>query len=791
MTRHPALSAVAILTLALGIGFSTAIFSVTERTLVRPLPFPDPERLVMVWETWAAGGTDRAWVSPPNFSDWQEQAATYLDLAAYEKGENLNLAGEGEPERVEGSIVSDSFFSVLGVNAFQGRTFLPGEGRREGIRLAVLAHGLWKRRYAADPKVVGRPIQINGREWTVVGIMPPRFGFPRTTEVWLLAFPAVWDLPRTTHFLETVGRLKPGVSQQQAQRALEAVASRLAAQHPESNAGWGVTLRPLHRELVGDLRPALLVLAGSVSLLLLIACANVANLMLARASVREPEIAVRMALGASRGRLVRQLLTESLLLAFLAGVLGLFLALIGLQTLDALTPPALPKPETAKLDAGLLAIAFIVSLATGILFGLLPAFQGSKPGRSGLGSIREKLTGTANRRSGRLWRWALVTVEMALSLTLVIGAGLLIRSFLRLSQVDPGFDPKGVLTFRLSLPSGRYPDQSRVAGFTLQLLERLGSLPGVEAAGVASSLAAADNVGGTSFEPEGDFTLERGEQLLANYVFVSSGYFAALHVPLLSGRDISARDRPDAPPVVVVNHSLARRFWPHGDAVGKRLKVGLGRSDWYEIVGIVGDVHEEGLTAKPRPTLYLSVLQGPNWTLAVALRGSVPPRALVASARQAVLSVDPQQPIFDIESYDQRLAGSIAHQRFSMLLLSLFAFLALLLASVGIYSVMSYFVAQRRHEIGIRMALGARPNQVSRLVAGQGLTIASVGVGFGLIASFAAGRLMSGLLFGVSAEDLVTFVTVPLFLLGVATVAVYLPARRAARVDPVLALKTE
>lgn len=787
MVLHPGFSAVVVLTLALGIGASTAIFSLVEQVLLRPLPFPQAEQLVKIWETQPASGLDRMWASPDNFLDWRRQSGeVFQDIAAYQDGINVNLSGDGQPERVQASAVSSSFFSVLGTAPLLGRTILQ-QDQETGERVVVLGHDLWRRRYGAERGIAGKAVRISGNSYLVLGVMPPHFRFPANSELWVLLSEERWKQGRDAHFLDVVGRVRPGVTVEQSQRAMGLVASRLAEQHLDTNSGWGVTVIPLHRELVGDVRPALLVLLGTVLLVLLIACANVANLKLARSAAREPEIAVRVALGASRPRLLRQLLIESLLLAGMGGIVGLLLAIAGLRGLEALSPIDLPHHGDTGIDLRLLAIAILVSLVTGLLFGLIPALQGSRPG---LQALRVGRSAGLGGPAGRRWRNTLVVIEVCLSLVLLIGAGLLIRSFLKLTSVDPGFDARNTLIVRLALPSAKYSELSGVVAFYQGLLDRFSRLPLVESVGATNALPLTDEAGGTSFQIEGRSELP-SEQLLANYVQVSPGYFASLGASLIAGRDFDLRDRQGSPPVVIVNQAMARQFWPRGDALGKRISIDLGEPKRYEIIGVVRDIREQGLDVEQRPAVYLSHAQHPYRSMAVLLRTASDPLALASSVRREVLEIDNELPLFGVESLEEHLAKAVARQRFSMLLVGFFAIVALILAALGVYSVMAYTVARRSHEIGIRMALGARPVEIVKLIVGQGLALTMFGVIAGLLASLALTRLLSSLLFGVGANDLATFVSVPLLLLVVAFVATYLPAQRAARVDPVTALKTE
>jgi putative ABC transport system permease protein len=782
---HPGFSAVVVLTLAAGIGLSTAVFSLVEQILLRPLPFPEPQRLVVVWERWPAQGLDRMWASPPNFIDWRREGGdVFQDLAA-RQDRDFNLTGGGEPERVKGSAVSGSFFSLLEIPALLGRPIQPQE-ERGGGKVVVLGHDLWRRRFGGDREVIGRTIQIDDQSFAIVGVMPASFRFPSHAELWVPLSKEFWEAPREAHFLDVLGRLKPGITLEQARERMAIIATELSRQYPGSNNGWGISVVPLHRELVGEVRPALLLLLGAVLLVLLIACANAANLKLARATTRESEIAVRIALGASRFQLFRQLLLENILLAFVAGVAGLVLAILALLALRELSPLALPLQANTALDFRLLGITILISLVTGLIFGLLPAIKGS---RLNFQALRLGRAGGTAKSTRRL-RNALVVSEIALALMLLISASLLIRSFSRLTAVDPGFESKNVLLVRVSLSPQRYTEDHQIIDFFSRLVEQLENIPGVSSVGMTTAVPLSDEAGGTSFEPEG-LTASAGEKLLANYISVGPGYFESLGVPLVDGRSFDSRDRRDSRPVVIINKAMADKIWQGRRAVGERIKINLDREDWYEIVGVIRNIREEGLDVEQRPAMYLPSAQMPSRSMVLALRAQADPTALASVVRREVWAIDREQPVFGIQTLEEHVSQVLARQRFSMTLVTFFAGLALLLAALGIYSIIAYTVARRSHEIGIRMALGARPAEVTKLIVGQGLLLAALGVLAGLVASFLLSRLMSGLLFGVSATDLVTYVLIPLILLFVAVFAAYLPASRAARISPVIALKRE
>lgn len=785
IAKAPGPSTIIILTLGLGIGASTAILSLFEQILLRPLPFPESERIVSLWEVQLSNNSQRIKTSLPNFLDWANQGQkTFESLAAYQDGLGFNMTQEEGPERVPGAAVTSSFFSVLGVEPIRGRTLLPSEGK-DGEAVVVLSHDLWLRHFGGDPGLVGRAVPVNGRNHLVVGIMPPDFHFPGKSMLWTPLPPDRWTRPRTSHFLKVLGRLRPGVSVVQARSRMNGIASRLAEQYPDSNKVYGISLLPLHQDLVGEVRPALLALLGAVGLVLLIACANVANLELARSGARRTEIAVRVALGASRLRVVRQCLAESLLLAAGGGIVGLCLAAGALKGLSARSPVELPQQENIGLDIRVLGINLTLVLFTGLLFGLFPALRMSRPSFESLRSGRH---GDSDGRSNKLLRSGLIVAEMALALILLTGAGLLIRSFASLTQVDPGFRPHNALIFRLSLPATKYAEQYQVAAFCERLIERLAGLPQVKHAATTNSLPLAGETGGTNFLPEGQ-TLPLPEQPLTTYVLVSPGYFDALGAPLLEGRDFSLQDREDSAPVVIINRALARRYWPDRAVVGHHITSGLGDKP-LEIVGVVQNIQEEGLEIEQRPAIYLPISQGPiSRSIVVVVRTFGPAPALAGRIRKEVLAIDPEQPVYGLQTLDDHLEEVLARRRFSMLLITVFAAVALCLAALGIYGVMAYSVSQRIREIGTRMALGAKPSGITVLILRHGLGLAALGALAGLVVALGLSRVISGLLFGVGETDLTIFTSVFALLLMVGLLATYLPARRAALTSPAVVLK--
>jgi putative ABC transport system permease protein len=794
LARNPGFTVVAVLTLALGIGANTAIFSVVNAVLLRPLPYHDPESLVMVWETDSNRNVNEEWVSPPNFLDWSSQNRVFQHMAAFTV-RSFNLSGVEEPQRLEGYRVSASLFPLLGVEPALGRAFQSDEDRFGGLRVVLLSHGLWQRRFGADPQVIGRTLTLNDESVTIMGVMPPGFSFPgREADLWVpMAFTATDKSTRGGHYLRVVGRLQPGITLDQAQAEMNTIARRLEREYPASNTGAGVNLVSLHEAVVSDVQPTLLVLLGAVGFMLLIVCANIANMLLARAVMREKEIAIRTALGAGRRRIVRQLLTENLLLALLGGVVGLLLALWGLDLLLLLNPGTIPRLEETSIDTQVLGFALGISLLTGIVFGSVPAMRVSSP------DLNETLKEGGRRPAGasrhRL-RSFLVLSEVALTLVLLIGAGLMINSFLRLQSIDPGFNPDNLLTMRVDLPGSKYAALHQRSMFYEQVLRNVESLPGVRSAGVISRLPLASQGGSVGLTIEGQLAPRAGEEQGANYRVISPSYFRTMGTPLLKGRDFSEQDTREAPRVVMINQAMARRYWPDKDPIGKRLKLGRVSSNnpWLTVVGVVGDLRQFELSTKPRPEIYLPYAQlHMFWAAprALVVRTASDPMGVVAVVRGEIWAVDEDQPVSNIMSMEQVISESVAKPRLYSVLMGLFGAVALVLAAIGIYGVISYTVSQRTHEIGIRMALGAQPRDIFRLVVGQGMGLVLIGVGIGLAASLALTRFLESMLFGVSATDPATFAGVTLLLAAVALLACYIPARRATKVDPLIALRYE
>jgi putative ABC transport system permease protein len=788
LVKQPGFTLIALLTLSIGIGANTAIFSVVNSLLLRPLPYSESEQLTWVWMDNRPEGIREDITSWPNFEDWRAQNQSFQAMAGV-RDRRFNLTGAGEPEELYGANVSPNFFELMRVSPARGRGFNADEEHEGRDQVVVIGHDLWQRRFGGDANIVGQTLSLSGQPHTIIGVMPPGFQFPNKTEVWKpLAPDAQTRTARGSFWLPVIGRLKPGVTRAQAQTDMAGIAQRLEQQYPNTNTGFGVNVVLMHEQLVGKMRTALWVLLGAVGCVLLIACANVANLLLARAATRQKEVAIRAALGASRGRVVRQLLTESVLLAAAGGVLGLLLARWGLDALVAFAPSDLPRAESISIDRRVLFFTLGLSLLTGLVFGLAPALQSSK---LGLGEVLKE-GGRSSGGGGRHTRSVLVVAEIALALVLLVGAGLLLKSSWRLQQVNPGFNPERVLKVRLSLPPSKYPEGTNVVAFYQQLLERLRALPGVKAAGVTSSvlLYKVHNSAGISIEgrpaPSGG---SRPELPLDS---VSPSYFQVLGMQLIQGRNFTEQDKRDGLPVAIVNETMARRFWPDEDPIGKRFTFGYGpQARWLTVVGVVRDSRRQGLDAPIRIESFLPYAQRPLRAMEVVLRTTDDPLTMARTVRSAVWSLDGDLPVSEIQTVEQMVGARVASRRFNLLLLGLFALVAVLLAAVGIYGVMSYSVTQRAHEIGIRMALGAQTRAVLSLVIGQGMRLALLGVGIGLAAAVGLTRLMAGLLFGVSATDPMTFGAIALLLVGIALLACYLPARRATKVDPMIALRCE
>jgi predicted permease len=799
LRKSPGFTAVAALTLALGIGANTAIFSVVNAVLLRPYPYKDADRLVWLWETIPPGVTG-ANPSPANFLDWQKQNKVFEQLEAMNV-RDFNLIGGANPERIRGMVITHGFLSLFGVRPQIGRDFFADEDQPGHSNVAILSHEFWQRRFGGDPNTLNQSILLDDQQFTVIGVMPPSRGLRwRDTDIWMpIAFTAAQVQNRRGDVLNVIGRLKPEVTLEQARAEMSLIADRLANQYPDTNAGWNVRVSPLLEDVANEIRPSLLLLLGAVAFVLLIACANVANLLLARAAVRQKEIAVRTALGASRWRIVRQLLTESLLLSLAGAIMGLTLASWGLKIIMATADIFWPRVMDLSLDVRILAFTIAITLLTGLSFGLVPALQISKPNLNEM--LKDAGRGLTEGGRRRLVRNALVVVEVAISLVLLVGAGLLMRSFIGLQKVDPGFDPKNALTVSISLPQRKYPERDRQAAFYSRLIERVSALPGVKAVGAASHVPFSDahwdgNFGsGFRIEGQAGDQVEAGANHYSVYYSVSPNYFRAMGIPLLRGRLFTELDTKGALRVAIINSTMAKRYFPNEDPIGKRIQLaGMLNSDpevYREIVGIVGDVKSDGLGRETPPQTYEPYTQETLPFMTLVARTAGDPMGLNEAIRREVLQLDKEQPIFNGETLDSLIAKSTGDQRFSMMLLGVFAAAAIALASVGLYGVMSYAGAHRTHEVGIRMALGAQRRDVVGLILRQGLRLALSGVAIGLIAAWAATRLLINMLYGVSVTDMPTFAGVSLLLIGVALLACYIPARRATKVDPIAALRSE
>ena len=791
LAKAPAFAAIAILTVALGIGANTAIFSLVNGVLLRPLPFPESERIIYFEGKNPAAGITDSNISYLDFTDWSQQTDLFASTAAYWTG-NADLSGDGaEPEAVPRAGVTTGFFSVLGVQPVLGRAILPEDDKpatfNEGRgTVAIISHGLWKRRFGSDPAIVGKVVQMKSRPLTVIGVMPPGFEYPEQTQIWVNSAVNLSEEPRDHRAWSAIARLNSNVDLRQAQTRVSAINAQLDKQFHETNKGWDVSLWTLHERLVREVKPSLLALLGAVGLVLLIACANVANLLLARSAARQKEIAIRAAMGASRTRVLRQMLTESILLSAIGGIAGLVLSIWLTDVLASMLPEGAPRLEQIGIDYRVLTFAIGLSALTGILFGIVPALQASKLDVTS--ALKEGgRSGEGHRRTSA--RSLLLIGEVALSLMLLVGAGLLIKSFLRLQEVRPGFNAHNVLIANLALPYPKY-QYEHFEEFFRRLTERLEAAPGVQAAGGSLNLPL--NAGGYAIErgfvPEGR-SLTVDENRDAMFSAITGDYFRALQIPLLAGRTFELRDNANAPKVVIINETIAKRhFGSVTEAIGKRLSIWRDEKFMREIVGVVGDTKTGSLTGQGGAQIYVPNAQA-QWNLmGLVIRTAGDPAAFAATLRHEVQALDKDQPIYNVRTMDDVVANSLGTRRVSMQLLTVFAIAALLLAAIGIYGVMAYSVTQRTQEIGIRMALGAQKWDVLRLVVRQGMTLAAIGVVVGLVGALGLTRVISNLLFGVGASDPTTFIGISLLLITVAFVACYLPARRAAKLDPVIAL---
>src|SRR5688572_9838489 len=803
LAKNPGVSAIAVLTLALGIGANTAIFSVVSAVLLNPLPYKDPDRLVSIWENVPEHGRWRA--APANFFDWKKQNTVFEDVAAF-GGSTMTLTGDGEPQQLMGTRVSDGYFAVVGAAPMLGRAFLPEEHEPGKDRVVILGHSLWQSRYGADKNIVSRAVTLHGNSYTVVGVMPPGLYPVRPTtaghidfdeqlqDYWRpYAFTAEFASYRSAHVLGVVARLKPDVTIAQAQAEMDTIGARLAQEHT-ANRGEGIIVNRFMNEVVGNVRPALITLLVAVGLVLLIACANVAGLLLAQHAGRSKEIAIRAALGAGRTRLVRQFFLEGLLLSFFGTVAGVLIASLGMKVLLQFVPAGIPRLAQVSLDWKVLGFTMLLSLGTCLLFGLIPAWQASKPD---LHTALEQSGRTSGPAANRLrFRQQLVVFQMSIAVMLVIGAGLLIKSFWLLQRVDPGFQAEGVLSAGLTLPHSKYSEPAQINNFHKQLLERLSALPGVKNATIAYDHPLQSNWL-DSFEIEGR-PVPAENRPSANFIPVGPDYFETVGVRLAAGRKFTAQDDQEHPGVAIVNESFAKHYFPNENAIGQRIKPSPPGRIWrnqkftsFEIIGIAHDVKLAGLEAPSEPAYYLPASQAPLDDMTILVRTTTDPLSLVGAVRQAVWSIDPDQPLSNVNTLEKVVDESIAQRRLNMMLMGLFGGLAMLLSAVGIYGLLSHAVTQRTQELGIRMALGAQMTDVLKLVLRQGMMLAIVGELIGLAGAFALTRLMRSLLFGVTPNDALTFVAVIGVLTTVALLACYIPARRATKVNPLIALKYE
>jgi putative ABC transport system permease protein len=789
LLKSYAFTFVVIVTLALGIGANTAIFSFANGILLRPLPYPQSDRLVAIDETALKRGIDSMSVSFPNFLDWREQNKVFQDIGVYYGTSRFSISGAGEPVEVRGSYISHGLIELLGIAPQLGRTFTANEDRPDEDTVVILGYDLWQRNFGGDPNILGRTVMINTRARTVIGVMPKGFRFPEISELWAPLAVTTKDFTRTDHGLSSIARLKDGVTLGEAQAKMHTIASRIEAQNPVTNEGLGVKVTSLHQSLAGDYREALLILLGVVGCVLLVACVNVANLMLARASARQKEFALRAAIGAGRWRIMRQLLIESLLLAVVGGVLGFALSLWALHLLLTAIPFELPVWMNFGIDLRVLGFTAAITLLTGLLFGAAPALQTSRVDlndtlkEGGRGAI----SGYGRSRS------ALVVTEIAFSLILLVGAGLMIQSFLRLQHVNIGLNPKNVLATSFHLPQAKYRDGTQRAAFFKQLIERVHALPGVEAVSATATLPLSGGGWGRSLTVEGYPVLPVGQAPMIQHTVVARGYFRTMGIPLIYGRDFTDADTKDKPGVTIVDERLARQYWPNENPVGKRVRFGPPEDNepWHTVIGVAGTVRHQRVQEDTRQSVYLPHLQMPVGGLALVTRTSSDPRELANAIRREAAQIDSDIPVSKVATMEEVVAESIWQPRLYATLFAVFAGGTLVLALIGIYGVMAFLVQTRTHEIGVRMALGATARDVFKLIVGRGMKLTAVGVVIGVLGAVALTRLMHSLLFNTSATDPKTFIFISILLGLAAFLACYIPARRAAKVDPLVALRYE
>lgn len=800
LVKTPGFALIAILTLALAIGANTAILSLVNGILIKPLPYRAPERLVLLFEQFKAQGLDRIPVSPPEYLDYQHETTKFAGLAAFTYA-GLNLTSGDQPERIAGASVTPSLFPLLGTEPIRGRVFTENEATAGRDDVAIISARLWQRRFNSDPTLVGKTISLNGRKVTVVGIMPARFEFPlplfnlgagefgERVDIWSPAVFSEQDLKnRGSRGYGMIGRLGDGVALEQAQAELDSVVGRMKQRHPSNydpGDSFGATLYSLHGQVIGNMRTALWILLGAVGLVLFMACANLTTMLLARAGSREREMAIRVALGASRYRLLRQLLVESVVLALCGGVAGALLGYWGVDLLRLIGAQTVPRLQEVTLDTTVLFLTLLLSICTGILFGLTPALTSARPDLTE--ALKEGGRGSTEGRRRHRLRSGLIVAEMALALVLLVGAGLLLKSFVRLQNVDPGFNPHNVLTINLSLPVAKYPQGKPVSNFFQELQNRVAALPGVQAVGVTDILPLSGSKSDSSFAIEGlTSKVSPDEQIRTG----TPDYFRVVQTPLVAGRFFTAADTADSPSVTIVNQTMAKKFWANANAVGKRITFDNPRKNpkWVTIIGIVGDIRSSSLNEPAPPEYYLPHTQYPYREMILTVRSKQEASALTSSIRREVAALDPDQPIARVRTLDEVASDSVAPRRLAVVLIGVFAALALLLASVGIYGVISFSVAERTHEIGVRMALGAQNKNILKLVVGQAAKLMLTGFGLGLLAAVLVTRVLQSLLYNVGAFDLATFLVVLAVLCLAALLATFIPARRAMRADPMIAL---
>jgi putative ABC transport system permease protein len=806
LLKHWGFTAIAVLTLALAIGATTAVLSLVNALLIRPLPYREPQQLVLLLQHFKSQNLERIPVSPAEFVDYETRAHSFEKLGAFSYT-NFNLAGEDKPERISGATVTADVLPLLGVSPIKGRFFEPEECTLGRDNVVIISARLWQRRFNSDPQIIGTKLLLNGKTFTVVGVMPASFDFPRQlfnlgngaqfggrAEIWQpLAFTDDQMKARYSRSFAVIGRLASATSVAQAQAEIETINAQMRREHPNNYGqgnSFGGDIFRLHDLAVSGMRPALLILLSAVFLVLLIACANLTTLLLARAAAREREMAIRVALGAGPLRLLKQVLTESVLLALIGGTAGVLLALWGVELLKVIGAQTVPRLREVNVDLGVLGVTLAIAVGTGIIFGLVPGLAGARP------ELTEALKegGRSSTQGGRnRLRNGLVIAEVALALVLLSGAGLLMKSFARLQNVNPGFNPRNALTFEISLPKIQYPDNLSIVRFNNEAQRRIAALPGVQTAGFSTILPLAGTNSDSSFAIEGQPSNDRTPSPDEENRQVSPDYFRALEIPLIKGRFFTDADKTDAPPVIIVNQAFAKKFWPKQDAVGKRIVMGgvSEHPNWITIVGVVGDVRHFGLDIDPKPEMYVPFAQDPYFTTIYVVRSNQDPRSLLPGIRREIQAIDSAVPLANIREFKDVIADSVAPRRLSVVLLEVFAVVAVLLASVGIYGVMSFLVVQRTQEIGVRMALGAQRSDVLKLILGRSLKLISAGATIGLVVALMSTSMLQALLYNVSAFDTPTFVLVTILLAAVALAASYLPALRATKADPMAALHAE